>query len=355
MKSYQVIGMMSGTSLDGLDLACVQLTKTDHWKVEILKCKTIAYSKDLSSKLSESMKLDGFDLRILDVEYGRWLGKQCRKFMVDNNLKPDLIVSHGHTVFHQPSKGLTVQIGSGYEIATATATKTVYDLRSMDVALGGQGAPLVPIGDKMLFGEYDFCLNLGGFSNISFQEDGQRLAFDICPVNTVLNHLSSKLGFEYDECGKLARSGKLIPALLKQLNGLPYYAVKPPKSLGIEWVNAYILPLLKENQIEDQLHTFCQHVAAQVISTCANYNKKGEISTLLVTGGGAKNLFLIELMQEKAEGQLDIIIPEKEIIDFKEAIIFAFLGLLRALNKINTLSSVTGATKNSSGGIIIDI
>ncbi|NJN25675.1 MAG: anhydro-N-acetylmuramic acid kinase [Cyclobacteriaceae bacterium] len=357
MKKYDVIGMMSGTSLDGLDIAFVRFSYKSDWQFEVLGCKTVEYDDAWKRQLQCAGELNAFELKELDLRYGTWLGEQARGFMNAINIQPALIVSHGHTIFHRPQCGITLQIGDGYNIMQQTQLKTICDLRSLDIALGGQGAPLVPIGDELLFYEYDLCLNLGGFSNISFKQKSKRTAFDICPVNTVLNYLASKKGFEYDHEGTMARAGHADMSLFKQLNALKFYGDTPPKSLGMEWVTEHILPLLKEETPENLLHTFCHHVAYQISLTIASHYSKYPIShkpKMLVTGGGAKNTFLIELIASYANGKIEMHIPDDELIDFKEAIIFAFLGLLRSLGKINTLSSVTGAKSDSSGGLVYE-
>ena len=270
MKKYDVIGLMSGTSLDGLDIANVRFFHDKEWRFEIIKCKAIGYSKELCSELYKANQLSALELKKLDIAYGLWVGNNVKEFMDSGGFSVELIVSHGHTVFHQPEIGLTHQIGDGYEIMRATETRTICDLRSLDVALGGQGAPLVPIGDHLLFGEYDFCLNLGGFSNISFDQADSRIAFDICPVNTVLNKLASKLGLEYDDGGKIAKSGKINPKLIQKLNALDYYKKRPPKSLGIEWVNEHVFPLLDNDSPENLMTTVCYHIAHQISDSIKN-------------------------------------------------------------------------------------
>jgi anhydro-N-acetylmuramic acid kinase len=351
MKKYEVIGLMSGTSLDGLDIACVQFTYEDKWAFKPIYCRSLEYDQKWKSKLRDSISLSGLELKKLDLEFGAFIGGTVKAFINEHHLTPDLIVSHGHTIFHQPEIGLTLQIGDGYNIRHATGIRTICDLRSMDVSLGGQGAPLVPLGDKLLFGNYDFCLNLGGFSNISFDQQGVRMAFDICPVNTVLNYLAAQNGQEFDRDGDMARQGKILPDLLKKLNNLSYYTANPPKSLGIEWVLQNIYPLLSQTNTEDHLHTFCHHIAEQIINVC---NIREKPRSILITGGGAKNNFLLELLRKKSDNALEIVLPDTEIIDFKEAIIFAFLGLLRELGQINCLRSVTGASCDSSGGLVFD-
>lgn len=353
MKNYEVIGLMSGTSLDGLDIAHVRFYFDSEWHFETIHCEAIPYNTIWTKKLSVAMELSGFELKKLDLEYGGWLGSQVKSFMDKWSVSPDLIVSHGHTVFHQPQIGLTKQIGDGYLIYKNTGIKTIFDLRSLDVVLGGQGAPLVPIGDRLLFGNYDFCLNLGGFSNISFELNDERIAFDICPVNTVLNSLSRELGHNFDENGHIAKSGNLSPKLLKKLNNLEYYHSPPPKSLGIEWVNENVFPLFDNESKEDLLHTFCHHIADQIVNSCNINSTISSKPRLLVTGGGTKNGFLIDLLRVKSDKIMEIVVPNELIIDFKEAIIFAFLGLLKHLEQDNCLKSVTGADVNSSGGLVV--
>jgi anhydro-N-acetylmuramic acid kinase len=273
------------------------------------------------------------------------LGKTANEFINTNRLEVDLVSSHGHTIFHQPQSGFTCQIGDGAAIAAECQKTVVCDFRSLDVALGGQGAPLVPIGDKLLFSNYEYCLNLGGIANISFSKNDNHIAFDICPVNQVLNRLASEFGFEYDNGGQLAQKGKILPQLLKELNNLPYYQQSYPKSLGKEWVDSAIWPIISQYQgIENILCTFTEHAGIQIGDALNNPGRA------LVTGGGTHNDFLIERINHYAKA--DIIIPDKKIIDFKEALIFAFLGLLRFEKQINTLKTATGAKKNSSGGCI---
>ena len=289
MNKYSVIGLMSGTSLDGLDIAYVEFTKDDGWKFDIIQCQTIAYEQELSDKLRNASQLSAFELKRLDIAYGKWIGEKVRIFMEEHSISPDLVASHGHTVFHQPELGLTLQIGDGYQIMLQTATKTICDFRSLDVANGGQGAPLVPIGDQLLFSEYDICLNLGGFSNVSMEYDGKRIAFDICPVNTVLNHLSSQLGHDFDQNGDIAKSGKVNTDLLEKLNALAYYKQYPPKSLGIEWVEKQVFPLLANDKTENLLSTFCQHVSEQVVAVVPEkLSVEGRIPKML---GNSKTTF----------------------------------------------------------------
>jgi anhydro-N-acetylmuramic acid kinase len=285
-----------------------------------------------------------------DHEYGRLLGEICTTFIEKHQLHPELIASHGHTVFHRPKEGFSFQIGNGNDLAAVTGIPVVSDFRSLDISLGGNGAPLVPVGDRLLFSDYDSCLNLGGFSNISMNKDSKTIAYDICPVNIVLNYFSEKVGEKYDKDGALGWTGTINDRLLKELDDLAYYSLSPPKSLGREYIHSTLLPIFENYKLEtrDFLRTYYEHIAGKIV--CA-INYEGN-NTSLFTGGGAKNKFLVQLIKNKTK--VNIVIPEEDIIDFKEAIIFAFLGLLRKLGQINCLASVTGAKKDSSVGILTE-
>lgn len=342
---------MSGTSLDGLDLAfCKFHFENENWQFELEKGATINYNDNLKAELKNAIHLNEKELLTLHYRLGEIFAKWTLDFIQKNKLKPDLISSHGHTVFHEPKKNYTLQIGDGNQICKLTNIETVCDFRSTDVALKGQGAPLVPIGDQLLFNKFDFCLNLGGIANVSFEKNRFRTAFDICICNILLNYLANKKGLEYDESGKMAQAGKLIPELYGHLNSHEYYQSNSPKSMGIEWFNEFIKPFIdnRKESINDLLHTSVLHIAHQIKSVL-NENTTSS-SNILVTGGGAFNKFLIE--QLKKDGNYHIIIPTPEIINFKEAIIFAFMGVLRKINKDNVLCSVTGSTQNHSAGII---
>lgn len=352
---------MSGTSLDGLDLVAVKFWQTGYkWNFHIEAAETVEYSVSWKNRLKNAPEFSGVELIQLHTEYGRFLGNETKRFIAQNHFQSDIVSSHGHTIFHQPEKRFTFQAGSGFEIAAVTGITTVADFRSGDVALGGQGAPLVPVGDRLLFSEYEYCLNLGGFANISFEKNGKRIAFDICPVNIVLNHFAEIQGFAFDKNGDLGRKGKVNTELLCNLNQLDFNHAEPPKSLGREWVENVFLPLLDQTEIsdEDKLRTVYEHIAQQIVGTIGRGKgggedrKKGEGKGGggLVTGGGAFNAFLIELISGKTA--VELIIPANEIINFKEALIFAFLGVLKIRGEINCLASVTGAKCDSSTGII---
>lgn len=340
--SLTILGLMSGTSLDGVDLVLCTISNEGR-KYQVHRAKTIPYTAEWKQKLKAAEKSTGESLAAHDREYGQYLGSLCLEFL--NGDRPDYIASHGHTLFHDPAHGYTFQSGNGEEIARTTGIHTVNDFRTTDVSLGGQGAPLVPIGDRLLFGEYTYCLNLGGFANVSYEENGVRIAFDIAPVNYVLNRLANRVGQEFDNGGMLAARGRMLPSLANTLNALPFYSAAPPKSLGREWVEQNIFPLLSVDlPTEDLMYTFAVHAAQQIGNACV------QPGTMLITGGGAYNQFFIGELKKYCRPA--IVIPNDETIQFKEAIIFALLGYLRLHNQVNALSSVTGASRDSCGGTI---
>lgn len=343
-KEYHIIGLMSGTSLDGVDIVKCTFKNEEDWTFNLDRYETISYSNYWKERLEKLHKKSSKKIKDCDKEYGILLGKICNQFILKNNLKVDYISSHGHTIFHQPEKKITLQIGCGNTISKTTNITTINNFRSLDVSLGGQGAPLVPIGDKHLFSEFKYCLNLGGFANISEKRE-KIIAFDICPVNIVMNEICKEVNKPYDKNGNIARKGKIIPSLLHKLNELEFYKKREPKSLGREWVEENILPILEvENySTSDKLCTFCEHIATQIGLFLKN-------KSVLVSGGGAFNTYLMERIRKYSSSE--IIIPNKEIIDFKEAIIFAFLGVLRLENINNCLSSVTGSERDNCGGDI---
>ncbi|MCD4731974.1 MAG: anhydro-N-acetylmuramic acid kinase [Bacteroidales bacterium] len=349
MDTYKVIGLMSGTSMDGVDLAYCEFVSDKSWKYQIIFAETLSYPQLWKDMLTNLINSPEDDIEIANIEYGKYLGLLINDFIRKYDASPDFISSHGHTIFHQPEKGITVQIGDGRAISDIIRLPVVYNFRALDVQLGGQGAPLVPVGDSLLFSEYKYCLNFGGIANISYKYQESRIAFDICPVNMVLNHYSEKLGFEYDHNGQLAQSGNLNTELLDQLNKLDYYQQSPPKSLGREWVDTNIFPLIDDFKLEpiDVLKTFTKHIVFQINSVLIDL-QKGQI---LITGGGARNTYLIEQLQKAVD--MEIVIPDEVLIDYKEALVFAFLGVLRWRNEVNCLASVTGASQDSSGGVII--
>ncbi len=351
-KTYKVIGVMSGTSLDGIDLAAVEFTVLNqNWSFNILNKETVSYSEVWVNQLKEAVTFSEEKLNQLNENYTFLLGGIIKDFICKYNLQDiDAVCSHGHTILHQPQNEFTLQIGNLPKIAEIVGTKIVCDFRVQDVKLGGQGAPLVPIGDRILFSQYDYCLNLGGFSNISFEGKNNRIAFDISPVNTVLNFYANKLGLDYDDKGEISRSGNLNSNLLNELNALEYYSKSFPKSLGFEFVKEIVLPLIEKYSIaiEDKMQTFTEHIAFQTAKSIPVKNGK-----LLITGGGAYNIFLIERMQFHLS-TMKLIIPDSELLEFKEALIFALLGVLKLRNEINVLGSVTGAKMDHCSGVIFN-
>lgn len=351
VSKFHTLGLMSGTSLDGLDIAyCVFEEKNNIWNWSILQAETIPYPVSLKKRIEQVFHGTAYEYAQLHADLGKYIGEQVNLFVQKHHISKqqiDLISSHGHTIFHQPQLRFTSQIGCGATIAAITGIKTVCDFRTTDVAKGGQGAPLVPIGDQMLFSGYDAFLNLGGFANISFQRDKKYLAFDICPVNFVLNHYSAQIGQLYDDGGKVAKKGKINQNICLQLDKLDYYAQEGQKSMGREWVDLNILPVLDQiDDVEDILATFVEHISKQITGVL----KKYQISSVLISGGGTFNTFLIEQIQKKTTCNLQI--PDKQVVNYKEALIFAFLGLLRVEEKTNILSSVTGASTDSVGGAV---
>lgn len=338
---------MSGTSLDGLDLALCEFDgHKSAYGYTILKAQTIEYSADQKRKLADIKNATALQYFALNHLYGKYIAGEVNKFLKESLVRPDIIASHGHTVFHQPQLGFSTQIGCGATIAALTGITTVCDMRSLDVANGGQGAPLVPIGDKYLFGDYHACLNIGGIANISFEKDGQRLAYDVCFANMALNFLAEKLGKQYDENGRMAENGVVDESLLRELKKELNREVKI--SLAREQFEKILLPVLFRHNatMDSKLATLCAYISDE-IATTLNTN---ELKSVLITGGGAYNKFLIGLIKNKFKGE--VIIPEDNIIQFKEALIFAFLGYLRVKEKTNTLGSVTGAVTDSIGGAV---
>ena len=349
MKDFKVIGLMSGSSLDGVDVAYVNFSHDNKkWFFQIIEAGNIPYTSTWKEKLSSAFNKNAEELKNLDKEYGQYLGTITKKFIKKYELDPKLIASHGHTIFHRPEEHYTLQIGDGNEIADITGIMTINDFRTEDVTKGGQGAPLVPIGDKYLFADYPICLNIGGIANVSYDVERRRIAYDICMANQLLNYLANKLGYDYDNNGDFARQGHVNEMLLNILNDNSYYEQSAPKSLGREF--------FEENQrniidsigidVKDIMATATEHIALQIASA-VNHLEKGK---MLITGGGAKNYYLIERIT--ALSKHEVVIPDTMIIDYKEALIFAFLGALKMEGKINVLSSVTGASSDSSSGMI---
>jgi len=353
MSSYRIIGLMSGTSLDGVDIVYARLTKnaSANWSFTIEHAHTFEFPETLTDQLHGTSAMTGSQLFHLDHDLGIFFAKCINDFISENAISKseiDAIATHGQTVFHQPAKGFTTQIGNPAVIAVETGIPTIGDFRTKDVLYGGQGAPLVPIGDAYLFGnEADAFLNIGGFANISFVENGMMKAFDICPGNLPLNQLARSKGMNYDKDGLLAGKGELNYFLLDLLNSLDFYKENAPKSLGTEWLEQHFYPLLKfDKDIENNLATVVEHIAVQIAKTLNDH----QLNSVMITGGGAKNPFLIERLKRYFKGT--IVLPSSQLIDFKEALIFALLGALYLEKEPNCLASVTGASKDVCGGVL---
>lgn len=341
-------GVMSGTSLDGLDMVLVSFTEAEEgWSFEIIDAMVVPYNEEWKQRLADAH--NHLDRPLIDIhyEYGEWTGEQVKRFLKKQKCRVDLIASHGHTIAHRPEIGITVQIGDGPSIAKITGVTTVWNFRHRDVALGGQGAPLVPVGDRELFGNYDACLNIGGFANVSYQKAGKRIAYDIGPANILINQfVREAYGVDFDKDGELGRKGHIQQELLHKLNQLVFYRQPPPKSLGREWMEKNILPVVKKTEAspENILRTLYEHISDLIYYEMLPYEK------VLITGGGAYNRFLLELIEEKSGRRFPL--PSPLLIEYKEALVFAFLGALRLLNRENCLASVTGAKHDNLGGFL---
>lgn len=359
---YKVIGLMSGSSLDGLDIAFVELQENGgKWNYQIIHADCYEYDNNWVEKLKNAITLNALDYQLLHTEYGHYLGKQVKLFIEKNNLhhQVNLVSSHGHTTFHLPKKLMTGQLGDGGAIASETELPVVTDLRAMDVAFGGQGAPIVPIGEKLLLGDFRYFLNLGGIANISANIDDKFIAFDVCAANRVLNMLAEEKGFTYDDKGSIAASGNINDELFQKLNSLEYYQFAFPKSLANDFGVETVFPIVKAFNIstEDAMRTYVEHITYQIkksiTDVTGNYKLPTTDHKLLATGGGAFNSFLIERLQKVLQDlNISVVIPDENLIKYKEALIMALIGTLRWREEYNVMASVTGARRNSIGGAL---
>ena len=355
---YKVIGLMSGSSMDGLDIVHVQLDEVrGQWGYQILHSDCVPYTEAWVNNLREAANVNVSEFLKLHTSYGRYIGEQVNGFIAMHDLDHQVhfIASHGHTVFHEPGIMTTCQVGDGAAIAAVTGLPVISDLRSMDVALGGQGAPIVPIGDKLLFSDHDYLLNIGGIANITVRQGDSFIAFDVGPANQVLNALAQREGKTMDEHGNMASSGTLLPGLLEELSNADYYKQEPPKSLSNDMAMGLVFPKLLEsnNNSYDLLHTATVHIAQQIANAVKQYPSGKEQSTLLATGGGAFNTFLmIELQKALMPYNVQVVIPDAAVVKFKEALVMALIGTLRWREEVNVMSSVTGAARVSVGGAL---
>ena len=357
---YRVIGLMSGSSLDGLDIAFAEFEENrSEWNYNINAAACYTYNEEWKNKLADAKNLSAHDYFLLHTAYGKFLAENVNRFIDENNLhhQVQLIASHGHTVFHEPQFGVTTQLGCGATLAALTNINVVSDLRIMDVALGGQGAPIVPVGEKLLFPNFDFYLNIGGIANISFQQEKNFFAFDVCAANRVLNMLAQETGKDFDEDGNIASKGEIITELFDKLNAQDYYQLSSPKSLSNNFGTDVIYPLIKSFNINinDALRTYSEHIAYQIQQSIQHLisNKNSSEQRMLVTGGGALNAFLVERIKENLIMlKVDVIIAENNIVLYKEALIMALLGVLRWREENTVMASVTGASRSSIGGAV---
>jgi anhydro-N-acetylmuramic acid kinase len=355
MKTYNVIGIMSGSSMDGIDLAHCKITSDKgQYSYTIETCETYDYDEIWRLRLSQIRKTDALGYSKTDVFYGHYIGHLINKFIAKHNLSIDLVSSHGHTVFHYPEELITRQVGDGASISAICNLPVVTDFRSMDVAKKGQGAPLVAIGDQMFFNDYDFCLNLGGFGNISGKIGEYRVSFDICPANILLNRVARDLNQEYDHDGEIASKGNINYKLLENLNAIDYYSMPFPKSLNRDWINNELWQIVKEGDKltpQDKMKTFVDHIGIQ-ISKSLDYlsAKQSAGKRVLVTGGGAFNTVLMDHIRTHSEAEF--IVPDEKLVKYKEALIFALMGVMRVENQVNIIKTFTGAKSNSISGAL---
>ncbi len=319
MTTYRVIGLMSGTSLDGLDMAYCEFTHQDgHWQFALSVAETRAYDDAWHDRLAVITEASGEDLILADQQLGTWMGEAARDFTKRHTLQPQFIASHGHTVFHQPERGLTYQIGNPFALQVASQYPVVANFRNYDVVIGGQGAPLVPVGDRLLFGDYDFCLNLGGIANVSTELDGRRIAYDIGPANMVSNYLMQQEGKAYDEGGQRAAQGQADQSLVDQFDQLNYYAAPFPKSLGYEWVSQQLIQPLEQSSLStaDQLATITHHATQQIARSIDQLlRKKNQTKAqVLVTGGGVFNRYFMQCLRHYSLETIEYVIPNTTLV-----------------------------------------
>lgn len=355
---YKVIGLMSGSSLDGLDIVYTHLEEVrGQWSFEIKHAECRSYDAAWTGKLRNADELSVPDFLRLHTAYGRYLAQQVMDFMAGHDLehKVDFIATHGHTVFHEPGNHTSFQLGDGSVLAAVTGLPVISDLRALDIALGGQGAPIVPVGDRLLFAEYDYLLNIGGIANLTVKNGEDILAFDVCPANQVLNTLAQKAGLEQDTDGVLAASGDLLADVLANLNDKAYYQQSAPKSLSNAQAMELVFPSLTQSAhaVNDMLHTAVQHIAEQVLEAVKKYPVSGkEYARMLVTGGGAFNRYLVSRIQELLDGMVIVTVPDEAVVKYKEAVVMALIGALRWREETNVYSSVTGASRDSISGAL---
>ena len=358
---YRTIGLMSGSSLDGLDIVFAELNENSgNWEYEIKAADCLEYPEEWKTRLQEAVSLNALDYLLLHTEYGNYLGKEVNRFIEKNDLhyQVSLIASHGHTTFHVPSKKMTAQLGDGSAIAAETKLPVVSELRALDIAFGGQGAPIIPVGEKLLWKDHSMFLNIGGIANISFNLPDTYIAYDVCPANRVMNMIAQRVNKDFDAGGEMAALGNVHEGLLEKINASDYYRQPYPKSLANSFGTAEMYPLVRSFGLthNDELRTYTEHVVTQVkraVVDGLSMQAKDTDKKLFVTGGGAFNHFLIQRLSEvlKPEG-VEVVVPGEEIVKYKEALVMALIGVLRWRQEYNVYATVTGAERNSIGGAL---
>ena len=355
---YRGIGLMSGSSLDGLDIVFAEFQENaGQWNFEIQFASCEAYENGWIDKLKNAVFLPAKDYLLLHSEYGKYLGQKVNGFIEKNEIEHqvNLIASHGHTTFHLPEKRMTHQLGDGAAIAAETGLPVISDLRALDIAFGGQGAPIVPLGEKLLFPDQHFFLNIGGITNVSAEIKNEMIAFDVCPANRILNMLSAAEAKDYDDGGSMAASGHINDEILQKLNSLDYYSQPFPKSLANSFGTEIIYPIINNAGLNtnDALCTYVEHICVQIKNSLQPFFINSVVQQLMITGGGAFNTFLIDRLSKHLEEiNFEIVIPDKKVVNYKEALIMALLGVLRWREQNTVLASVTGASRNSIGGAL---
>lgn len=359
---YRAIGVMSGSSLDGLDVAFTEFTEmAGKWSYEIKAAECLKYDEAWVKKLQQATTLSALDYQLLHTAYGHYIGQRINEFIDKYGLhyQVQMIASHGHTTFHVPEHRMTAQLGDGAAIAAVTGINVVSDLRAIDLALGGQGAPIVPIGEKLLLGDYAFFLNLGGIANISYNHPTRYVAFDVCPANRVLNMLAAEAGKPYDDGGQIAATGSVNRSLLSVLNNFEYYRQHYPKSLANDFGTGVVFPAIGNAALNtpDALATYTEHIAVQITEAVRKLSADLPLHTeqpkMLICGGGAHNHVLVERLKELLQPlSVEVVVPDDQLADYKEALIMALIGVLRWREENNVLSSVTGSVRDSIGGAV---
>jgi len=358
-KDMKVIGMISGTSYDGIDIACCEFEQVgDTVEIKQHGFASIEYTKELHALIADSMPPRGITMErvcILDTHIGQEFSRAAQMVMQQFDFQPDLIVSHGQTLFHwidskHQAKG-TLQLGEPAWIAEETGVAVLSNIRSRDVATGGHGAPLVSILDHLLFGASDNpegALNLGGISNITIAgRDLTPIAYDIGPANGLMDaaiFAHSQGAQSFDEEGKIAASGTIDTELLKKLLLEPYYDLPAPKSTGKE---LFHLPYIIEHAGAVQTWNLPNVVATLLeltVETVAREVEKFNLAKLYVAGGGSANPVLMTRLTERL-AQCEVLTIGALGIDprAKEGVAFALIGFLSMQGHAGQIPSCTGA------------